>query len=330
MAIKRRDNEYRESDAVMIPSKNGYIVIPTNTIRQPVSAPEGDRRGQWWHTYQAKNMLQFALMLAGMTGLLAYVGFAIAGMVGLLAISVAGGIGFIVMSNTGIERLLNARYIRAIGEAEGYALYGMVKKLSDTAGLEKVPRLFLDRRPTINAYTIEDRARSAIVLSESLLTSLNQREIRGVLAHEIAHLKNNDIGIMLFSDQVRRLTGYMAIAGQILLVLYLPLMLLNQVTIPLTLMLVLIAAPSVSMLFQIAISRNREFKADLDAVVLSGDAAGLASALNKINVQNSFWQRLYAPYSKMVPELLRSHPNTPDRIERLRTIQKERDLNPSW
>lgn len=321
----------REPDELMIPSKEGFIVIPTNSIRIKESqdqSPESHKSR--WKSYQFRNILQFTLMLTGMVALLAYIGFAIAGMVGLFSIGIIVGISFLAISNTGIEKRLRAPYLKGIDYDEGFPLYAMVEKLSRAAGLEKTPRLFLDRRSSINAYTVEDKTRSAIVLSEGLLTHLTPREIRGVLAHEIAHLKNRDIGVLLFSDQIQRLTGYMAITGQILLVLYLPLMLLNGVSVPWTLLLVLIAAPSLSMLFRIALSRNREFKADMDAVILAEDAAGLASALNKINVQTSFWQRMYAPYTKEIPELLRTHPNTPARIKRLQTIQKERDFDLLW
>ena len=331
MNTYKRENDYREPDELMIPSKNGFIIIPTDTIRvQEAPVQRAERGYSKWNALKYKNILQFTLMLTGMIALLAYIGFAIAGMLGLFVISAVAVIGFITLSNTRIESLLRGRQIRSIEYADASALYAMVEELAKKAGLEKVPRLFLDGKATVNAYTVEDKTRSAIVLSEALLSSLNRREIKGVLAHEIAHLKNRDIGILYFSDQIQRLTGYMAIAGQILLVLYLPLMILNQMTVPWTLLMILIAAPTVSMLFRIALSRNREFKADMDAVTLAGDAVGLASALNKINVQTNFWQRMYAPYLKSVPELLRTHPNTPARIRRLKIIQNERDHDLAW
>lgn len=327
----RTDSRSREPDELMIPSKNGFIVIPTNSIRVEESPKQkSDAVPSSWHMYRLRNILQFSLMLAGMIGLLGYIGYSIAGTAGLVAVGLVGGIGSLLASNTGVDRLLRSRRIEAIDHQSGYRLYRMMEELAEKAGLDRLPRLFLDRKSAINAYTVEDRSQSAIVVSEALLYSLNLREIKGVLAHEIAHLKNRDIGIMLFSNQIRRLTGYVAIAGQILLVLYLPLMLLNGVAVPWSLLLAMIAAPTVSTLFQIALSRNREFKADLDAVLLSGDTAGLASALRKINIQSSFWQKLYAPYLKEIPELLRTHPNTDDRIRRLKSIQAEQGFNPAW
>jgi heat shock protein HtpX len=331
MNANRTHNRHQEPDELMIPSKDGFIVIPTDSIRvQDEPCQNTEKNARHWHSYQLWNMLQFSLMLAGMITLLGYIGYSIAGMAGLLSIGIIGSIGFLLTNNNSIDRVLKASYIEPIDHNAGYGLYQMIEELAEKAGLEKVPRLFLDRRAITNAYTIEDKTRSAIVLSESLLTSLSDREIKGVLAHEIAHLKNRDIWIMVVSDQVRRLTGYLSIAGQLMLLLYLPLMLIKGVSVPWILLLSMMAAPTISSLLQIAMSRNREFKADLDAVALSGDAVGLASALRKINRQSSFWKRLYAPYLKELPELFRSHPETTARIKRLRILQKQHNVNVSW
>jgi len=333
MNTNRTYNAHREPDALMIPSRDGFIVIPTNSIRvRESSARPAAASSMSWRSYRIANILQFALMLSAMIALMAFVGYSIAGATGLVIVMIVGGLGFLVSTNLGVDRLLRARHVAYIDEGRSYRLYRMVHELAEKAGLDKAPELFLDRRAVMTAYTVEDKHRSAIVLSEQLLYSNSAWELRAVLAHEIAHLKNRDIGIMLFSDQVRRLTGYLAIAGQLLLVLYLPLMLINNVSVPWSLLLVMIAAPTVSGLFQVALSRNREFKADLDAVALSGDAAGLASALRKINIQSSFWQKLYAPYLREIPELLRTHPDTGVRIQRLEYIQQERDRSyePAW
>lgn len=331
MSANRTYDEYREPDELIIPSEDGFVVIPTNSVRvRESSGRQVEKSLASWRSYRLGNILQFGLMLSAMVALMAFVGYFIAGVAGLAIMVVVGGTGFLVSSGAGVDRLLRARHLAYIDKERGYRLYRMASELAEKAGLEKIPALFLDRRANINAYTVEDKKRAAVVLSEQLLNSLNPRELRAVLAHEMAHLKNRDIGIMHFSDQVRRLTGFMAIAGQLLLVLYLPLLLINGVSVPWSLLLVMIAAPTVSSLIQVALSRNREFRADLDAVALTGDAAGLASALQKINIQDSFWQKLYAPYLREIPELLRTHPNTAARIQRLRNIQQERDYEPAW
>jgi len=115
---------------------------------------------------------------------------------------------------------------------------------------------------------------------------------------------------------------------QILLILNLPVVLMGQLVIPWSLVLLLMGAPIINLLLMVAISRNREFKADLDAARLSGDPLGLASALQKINLQIKFWQRLYQPFLRNMPELLRTHPNTTERILRLKSLSREEQV--SW
>jgi heat shock protein HtpX len=92
----------------------------------------------------------------------------------------------------------------------------------------------------------------------------------------------------------------------------------------------LIFAPTLSFLFQVAVSRNREFRADMDAAVLAGDSKGLSRALTKISMQSSFWRRLYAPFMRTIPEILRTHPNTKTRINRLRQMETSRDNQLGW
>ncbi|MCP4753113.1 MAG: M48 family metalloprotease [Proteobacteria bacterium] len=318
-------------DEIIIPSGNGYVVIPAHNLREEKRSeffkPSDNLR---WISYRLGNVLQFLLMALGMIGMLGYVGYAIGGIVGLIVVSLVGMVGFMITSNFKIEQILRRKNLRSIHPVEGRTLYSMVEKLAAAAGLTSLPRLFLDRKPEINAYTVEDRDKAAIVLSNGLLENLDKREIYGVLAHEIAHLKNNDIRIMLATDHIRRITGYMAFLGQVLFIVSLPLLLINQVIVPWSLILLLMAAPFASTFFQIALSRNREFRADLDAVALSNDPLGLASALNKISVQTGIWKRLYAPYIREVPELLRTHPNTRQRIQRLERIQHEKDRELVW
>lgn len=308
-------------DRIYLPAGNGYSSIPARGLR----AWDSERQEPAVSalsllSMKIKNNLQFGFMIAGMAGMTAYIGYTISGMLGVIMAFIVAVLGFAVTSNFSISQVLRHRSIRLIHPSEGGVLYQMLKILVERAGLDKFPVLFLEDSPEINAFTVEDKERAVIVLSRGIINNLTKQELNGVLAHEIAHLKNNDVRIMLFSDQMRKLTGYMALFGQILLVLNLPFLLLNQVMIPWTTIVLLIAAPSVSFLFQVALSRNREFKADMDAVLLTGETVGLARALKKINMQTAFWKRIYAPYLQKVPEILRTHPNTQTRIQKLEEL----------
>jgi heat shock protein HtpX len=171
----------------------------------------------------------------------------------------------------------------------------------------------------MSAFATGSREDAAIVLSDGLLRRLERRELVGVLAHELAHVANGDIQVMTFADTLSRITSMLALAGQILLILSIPALLLGLETLPLGALLVLLAAPTLSALAQLALSRNREYEADRTAAELSGDPLGLAAALDKLErSQGRVWEQLMLPGRNLPdPSLLRTHPPTARRIERL-------------
>ncbi len=324
-------NQYNEQDQILIPSGNGYIAIPAHNIRgREPRQRKNSVVGAKWLMFRLKDSLTFLFMMSGMILILGAIGYTVAGVAGVLVASLVTLSGFFITSGLKIEQILKRKQVQMLHLWEGRRIHEMVEKLAQKAGLNKLPALFIDFSPEVNAYTLEDRDKAAIVLSRGLLNNLNPRELNGVLAHEIAHLKNNDIRLMVFTEQIRRLTGYMAFFGQVLFLFNLPLLLLNMSVIPWLPILLLMVAPMISHLFHYALSRNREFRADLDAVALSNDTIGLANALRKISRQMGFWQRLYAPYMKNIPEILRTHPNTHARIERLGEIKAEQEADIGW
>ncbi|MCG8333840.1 MAG: zinc metalloprotease HtpX [Proteobacteria bacterium] len=319
------------SDEILIPSKDGYVRIPVSGLRSSTKDnPIKPKPSQNLLLMKVKNYLQFLLMISGMLGVMSFLGFTIAGYTGVIIALAAAGMGFFFTSNFSIAQILRKKNVQLIHPGESPVLYNMAETLAGKANIEKMPVLFFDNTPEINAYTVEDKERAAIVISKGLINSLTKEEMYGVLAHEVAHLKNNDIQIMLFSEQIRKLTGYMAFFGQVLLILSLPLLFLNQIVLPWLTILLLMAAPTISFLFQVAMSRNREFRADMDAALLAGDASGLSRALKKISMQTTFWKKFYAPYLKNVPEILRTHPNTKARIQRLQELKTNHKNQLYW
>jgi heat shock protein HtpX len=135
---------------------------------------------------------------------------------------------------------------------------------------------------------------------------------------------------MAFADLVTRITGLLSLVGQFMLVVSLPLWLLTDVNIPWIPILVLMLAPSLSALVQLALSRNREYEADRCAVELSGDPAGLASALEKLEYyQRGAWEQLVMPGRRIPdPSLLRTHPPTEERVRRLMELGARERLSP--
>jgi heat shock protein HtpX len=124
----------------------------------------------------------------------------------------------------------------------------------------------------------------------------------------------------------------MTLAGLLLLVLAIPLWLGGATALPRLVIPLLVLAPQLTTLLQLALSRAREYEADLDAAGLTGDPAGLASALAKLErFQRGVWEQILMPgYSLPEPSLLRSHPPTEQRIARLRELQAGAPAAPAF
>lgn len=258
-----------------------------------------------------------------MAGLLAMVGWLFAGGLGLawalmLAVTLAA-----ISPGVSPRFILRIYQARELTWDQVPGLHRAVTELARRAELDRVPRLYYVASPVLNAFALGNSGRSYIVVSEGILRKLAPRELTGVLAHEISHIRNNDVSVMGLADLFSRLTGVLSTAGQLLLFFNLPLIFFSDYQINWWAILVLIAAPAVSSLIQLALSRSREYDADIGAAQLTGDPEGLASALHKIDrYQNNVFEQIVMP-GRGVPEpsILRTHPHTKDRLERLRLLK---------
>jgi len=269
--------------------------------------------------YQIQNYLHSILLLAGMLGILAFIGWLISGATGALWSLAIGGL--LVTTSPRISPYFILRLYNAIplSPAQAPEIYQLLSRLADRASLPYVPKLFYMSGQVMHAFTIGQRENTCIVLSEAMLGRLDARELTGVLAHEISHICHHDIWVMSFADILSRLTRFLALTGYLLILIYLPQLLFTNTPVPWLLLLILIVAPNLSALLQLALSRSREYSADLEAAHLTGDPLGLASALKKIEYyQGSWFERILFPGRKSAdPSLLRTHPVTEERIKRL-------------
>jgi heat shock protein HtpX len=278
-------------------------------------------------SHKLRNIIQTVLLLGGMTALLMLVGWLLAGSTGLWC--AAAGIVLLAGGQRLAPQALFRMYrARRLTPAEAPALFRIVEALTQRARLPVTPRLYYIPSAMMNAFTVGQQHSAAIGVTDGLIRRLSQRELAGVLAHEISHILHRDTWVMGMADVVSRMTAMGALVGKLFLLLAVPAMLLSQFSPPWMLILVLLSAPTVSALLHLALSRTREFDADLEAAQLTGDPAGLASALAKLEYDHhGVFARLFFPGRRLPePSLLRTHPTTAGRIARLRALAGDRGL----
>jgi len=251
-------------------------------------------------------------------------GWLIWGVGGIVYLSILTAAALVLGSRISPRLLLKMYGAAPIREDQAPQLTRMVQKLAQKAELPGAPQLYYIPSHTANAFTVGGRGNGAIAVTEGLIHGFTSRELQGVLAHEVGHLRRHDGLVMNLADSVTRLVNIMALIGKILLLIHLPLFLFRGYQIPWLMITILVLAPHISALLQLALSRTREFDADLEAVKLTGDPGGLASGLQKFErLSDSWFDRLFLKGSP-VPELswLRTHPATEERIRRLLELER--------
>lgn len=204
--------------------------------------------------------------------------------------------------------------------------------ISERAGLERRPRLFVIPSSTLNAFATGSRDNATIAVTAGLLRTLSLRELAGVLAHEVSHIRNNDLWVMSLADAMSRFTQALSTLAVMLASFNIMGMLVGVTFVSWWAILVLYLAPLASSLLQLGLSRAREYDADLEGALLTGDPQGLVSALAKLErYTGRFWEDLLFPVpGRRVPQpsLLRSHPRTEDRIARLQKLERKPKPSP--
>lgn len=272
-------------------------------------------------------LFQTLVILAGMAGLFGLLGWLLFGTAGMIWSLVVALVLFATTPRVSPWVVLRMYRARRLLPQEAPGLIDLASRLSRKAGLNVEPQIYYVPSRVMNAFSVGSASASAIALSDGLIRYLSWREMAGVLAHEISHIRNNDLRLHALADLMTRITSLFSFLGQVLIVFYLPLALFSKTEIPLVPILVLIFAPTVSMLLQFALSRTREFDADLGAAALTGDPMGLASALKKMDhFEKSVWNLVFLPGRRNPqPSLLRTHPHTRQRLERLMALSEGKD-----
>lgn len=269
--------------------------------------------------------LKTVFLMTLLTVLLVFLGDRIGGPNGaMMAFLIAAGMNF--FSYWYSDRMILATYrAREVSEAQAPQLYTTVRRLAQRAHLP-MPKIYVIPTDTPNAFaTGRDPQHAAVALTEGIMRTLSQDELEGVIAHELAHIKNRDI-----------LIGSVAatIAGAINVLYYIGFFFGggdDDDGSPIVSLLMLIVAPIAAMLIQMAISRSREFGADQGGAEISGKPLSLASALQSLEqgVDRIPMQANLASAHMFIVNPLRgggfaslfsTHPTTQERVKRLRLL----------
>ncbi|EEX10357.1 putative protease HtpX family protein [Ruegeria lacuscaerulensis ITI-1157] len=272
--------------------------------------------------HKIQNVAQSLLLLAGMAALGWVILSTVAGPELTLAV-ILGTVGGLMVSPGIPRRMLlrsyGARRLTAQDFPEGLHLLEM---LARKAGLPRVPELYYIPSQLPNAFAVGSPQDSAVCVSDGLLRVMTRRELAGVLAHEVAHIANRDLWLMGLADVLSRVVSLAAWVGQLILVLNLPLILIGAAYVPWHVPVLLVLSPTIMAVLQLALSRTREFDADRGGAELTGDPEGLAAALMKLERRTGrAWEDIFLPGRRIpVPSLLRTHPPTEERVQRLREL----------
>ena len=223
------------------------------------------------------NWLKTSILMAGIVVLFGMVGAALGGGNGMLiALLFAGAMNIYAywFSDKIVLRMYNAR---EVDKSSAPAFYRMVSELAQKAQLP-MPKVYVIDEAQPNAFaTGRNPENAAVAATTGIMRILSERELRGVMAHELAHVKNRDTLVSTISASIAGAISSFAHFG----------MLFggdrDRNVHPALALLVMILAPIAAMLIQMAISRSREFEADRGGAVISGDPDALASALRKIH-----------------------------------------------
>ncbi len=281
--------------------------------------------------HKARNALHSALLVGGLGLVTAFSAWLLWDWTGVFVALAWIGVLYAFAPRLPPELIMRMYRARRIDARQGGQLAYVLDVLAHRAGLATVPALYVIPSMTLNAFAAGTPQKAIVGVTEGLLRRLSLRELAGVLAHELSHVRNNDLAVMSLADVMTRFTQVLSYLALFLAIVNLPAMLLGDSDIPFSALLLLYLAPTIGSLLQLGLSRTREYDADLEGAMLTGDPRGLAAALDKLErYQGSFWEDFMFPVpARRIPQpsLLRSHPPTQARIARLLALEG-RDLPP--
>jgi heat shock protein HtpX len=279
------------------------------------------------------NTFRTFLLLAALSALLVLGGRALGGQSGMVL-----ALGFAALINVGAwwfsdKLALMSSGAQEVSSAEAPELFRIVQNLTQRAGMP-MPRLYVIPDVTPNAFaTGRDPQHAVVAVTAGLVNLMSVDELEGVLAHELAHVRNRDTLFMAIAASLAAAVTMLADMARWALIFGSN---RDEGENPLAGLLMMLVAPIAALLIQMGVSRSREFEADASAAKLTGRPLSLANALARLEEANHYRPVLAAaqhpatahlyivnPLGAMgfLAKLFSTHPPIPERIARLRRLQ---------
>lgn len=284
--------------------------------------------------HQHNNGFKTALLLGGMFALLLALGSLISvgsGNSSFIWIFALIGVGTTAYGYWNSDKIaLRSMQAYPVTEADQPAMYRIVRELSINAQ-QPMPRLYVSPTTSPNAFaTGRNPENAAVCCTEGILQLLDERELRGVLGHELMHVYNRDI---LTSSVAAAVAGVITSVAQFMLFFGGR---DNRNVNPIALIAMSLLAPLAASMIQMAVSRTREFDADEDGAKLTGDPLALASALRRLEsgisaaplapqdqkLVNSSHLMIANPFGSRLKQMFSTHPSMDDRVARLEAMAR--------
>jgi heat shock protein HtpX len=276
------------------------------------------------------NNVKVFVLMAGLTGLLVALGGAFGGQSGLVLMAGVGALMNFVMYFASSKMVLRAYGAQIVGPSEAPELYAMVDRLRQRAGLP-MPTVAIAPQDQPNAFATGRNPSNAVVcVTEGILRLVSKDELEGVIAHELAHIKNRDMLLQTIAATMAGAISSIAQFGMFFGGGYSD----DEDGSPAAGIAMMILGPIAAMLIQFAISRQREFKADAVGAEISGRPLSLANALRKLEMGAHripmHVSPSVAPLAQVNPlaafdgrglmRLFSTHPPTEERVARLQAL----------
>lgn len=264
---------------------------------------------------------QTAGYVLGLVLLLSVAGYLFLGWLGVAWVIGASAFGLALVGKLPFAVLARLHRARPLHPYEAPRLRAVTAELARRAGLPKAPVLLALPGGPPQAFAALTAEGPVVGVTPALVSLLDEDELAGVLAHEISHVAAGDTRLMAAARVLQSVSTRLAWVGWLWLAL--AVLTLGVATPSVWPAVVLIAVPVWGRMLELALSRTREFGADLEAARLTGNPLALANALSKLEAYQRRRLGVFAPALR-IPEHWSSHPATPQRIARLEALAGRR------